>query len=266
MSSFKELLNRVTRKPKTREQLIVTLREAEQENLIDSEAEAMLEGVLQITEMQVRDIMLPKTEFVSVLSTQSLVDITKIVIEHLHSRYPVFNTDDENVIGVLLAKDLLKYTLPGQEDNFDINKIVQPAMFVPETQHLNKLLTEFKTRRTHMAIVVDEYGTLSGLVTMEDILEQIVGNIEDESDYDEDDGIKQYEGYYIIKASVEIEEFDEYFNSKLDDDGCETIGGFILNHLGHIPKRNEEFDFGEFHFKVLHADRRRIRLLQVSRG
>ena len=162
-----------------------------------------------------------------------------------------------------MAKDLLKFTLPEKQTQFNLRQILQPTMIVPELQHLDKLLKEFKTRRSHMAIVVDEYGSVAGLVTMEDVLEQIVGDIEDESDYDEDVGIKKYDNYYIVKADVSIEEFDEYFNSTLDDDGCETISGFILNHLGHIPKRNEEFNFSAFNFKVLHADKRRIRLLQV---
>ncbi len=260
------LLSKLNRKPQTRAELIDTLRTAEQEHILDSESEGMLEGVLQVSEMQIRDIMVPRSQMITIAENQNLPNIISTIVESLHSRYPVMGTQRDHVIGILLAKDLLQFTLPDNQQHFNLRKMLQPTMIVPETQHLDKLLKEFKNRRSHMAIVVDEYGNIAGLVTMEDVLEQIVGDIEDESDYDEDIGIKKYDDYYIVKADVSIEEFDEYFHSNLDDDGCETISGFILNHLGHIPTRNEEFNFGNFHFKVLHADKRRIRLLQVTQN
>ena len=257
------LLNKLSRKPQTRKELIDTLRTAEQEHILDSESEGMLEGVLQVSEMQVRDIIVPRSQMVTIDEEQSLTDIITIIVKSLHSRYPVISIQRDQVSGILLAKDLLQFTLPNQQQHFNLRKILQPTMVIPETQHLDKLLKEFKNRRSHMAIVVDEYGNIAGLVTMEDVLEQIVGDIEDESDYDEDIGIKKYDNYFIVKADVSIEEFNEFFHSNLDNDNCETISGFILNHLGHIPTRNEEFNFQHFQFKVLHSDKRRIRLLQV---
>ena len=260
-----QLWNKLLRKPQSREELINTLRTAEQEHILDSESEGMLEGVLQVSQMQVRDIMVPRSQMIGIDEKQNLTEINAVIIAALHSRYPVFGAQRDQVIGILLAKDLLQFHSPEKQNHFNLRKILQPAMMVPDSQHLDNLLRAFKNRRSHMAIVIDEYGSIAGLVTMEDVLEQIVGDIEDESDYDEAVGIKQYEDDYVVKADVSIEEFDEYFTSTLDDDGCDTIGGLLLNHLGHIPKRNEECSIGSFHFKVLHADKRRIRLLQVTR-
>lgn len=252
------------RRLKNREQLLSTIRQAEQEQIVDSDAEGMLEGVLQVTEMQVRDSMIPLTEIVRVDAEQTLEQLIQTVVDNLHSRYPVFEND--KVIGILLAKDLLAFTQGEKREQFSLDKIIQPLTTVPETQHLNRLLKEFKALRSHMAIVVDEYGHYTGLITMEDILEQIVGDIEDEYDYDEDSGIKQYRDYSIIKANVSLEDFNAHFASNLGSEHYETIGGFVLNELGHIPKRGEEFDLFSLHFRILHADRRRIRLLQVSQN
>ena len=260
-----QLLNKLLRKPQNREELITTLRTAEQAHILDSDSEGMLEGVLQVSQMQVRDIMVPRSQMVILNDNQSLAEINTVIIDALHSRYPVLGTQRDQVIGILLAKDLLQFYSAAQQAPFNLHKILQPAMMVPDSQHLDNLLKEFKDRRSHMAIVVDEYGSIAGLVTMEDVLEQIVGDIEDESDYDEAINIKPYNNYYVVKADVAIEEFNHYFNTNLNDNDCDTIGGLLLNQLAHIPKRNEELTISDFHFKVLHADKRRIRLLQVTR-
>jgi magnesium and cobalt transporter len=252
-------------KPKNREELLTTIRSAEQEKILDREAEGMLEGVLQVSQMQIRDIMIPPSQMIVIEHSQSFSEILATIIEAQHSRYPVIGDNKDEVIGILLAKDLLAFIAPESQGNFSLKRIMQPTMIVPETQHLDKLLKSFKTRRSHMAIVMDEFGHIAGLVTMEDVLEQIVGDIEDETDYEEDDSIKAYDDYYIIKADIPLEEFDEYFKVRFNQPNCESIAGVIIKHLGYIPKRNEEFTYQGFHFKVLHADKRRIRLLQVER-
>lgn len=263
MPFFNRLINFLNGKPTNREQLIDTIRTAEQHKIVDSESEGMLEGVLQVSEMQIRDIMIPHSQMISVHIQQNLPEIIATVIETKHSRYPVLNMQQTEVIGILLAKDLLNFTAE-ESDKFNIKKIVQPAMIVPETQHLDKLLKQFKRRRSHMAIVIDEFGHIAGLITMEDILEQIVGDIEDESDFEEEDAIKQYDDYFVIKADLPLEEFDEYFNVEFDQEDCESIGGLVIKHLGYIPKRNDEFIYNNFKFKILHADKRRIRLIQLE--
>ena len=268
--TFKELkkkfLAAFLRRPQTREELLDTLREAEHEHLVDHDAEGMLEGVLQVSQMQIRDIMVPRSQMTIILEDESLDDIVLHLVENLHSRYPVMNKDRTKILGILLAKDLLQYTIEAERSKFSLHNILQQPIIAPESQNLDKLLKTLKKQRSHMAIVVDEYGEIAGLVTMEDIFEQIVGDIEDESDEDdEDDDIKEYDDYFVIKATVSLEDFDEYFESDLNDEQCETMGGLVIKHLGHVPKRGEEITIGKFIFKVLHSDKRRIRLLQVSK-
>lgn len=258
------LFAKLLRRPQNREQLLDTLRAAEEEHIVDSDAQEMLEGVLQVSQMQVRDIMVPRSQMVDIFSDYSLQQVINTIIGSQHSRYPVLVPDTYNVLGILLAKEMLQFTQEGQQAKFNLRRLLQPAMVVPETQHLDKLLNDFKKRRTHMAIVIDEYGNLAGLVTMEDVLEQIVGEIEDETDIDEEDMIRQFDDYYIVKAETPLEEFNEYFKTKLDSEQCETIGGLVLQNFGHIPKRNEEITFNGFNFKVLNSDKRRILLLQVE--
>lgn len=263
--SFKKKLRKFfTLKPQSRDDLLSTIRSAEQEKILDSDSETMLEGVLQVSQMQIRDIMIPPANIVSIIETQSLDSIIETVIASQHSRYPVMNENQDEVIGILLVKELLNFTTPEAHKHFSIKRIVQPVMIAPETQHLDSLLKAFKTRRSHMAVVIDEFGHIAGLITMEDVLEQIVGDIEDETDYDEDDAIKAYGDHYIVKADMPLEEFDEYFSVKFDQEDCESVAGLITKHLGYIPKRNETFDYHSFRFKILHADKRRVRLLQVE--
>lgn len=260
-----KLLNAFSRQPKTRAELLSTIRSAEKEQILDSAAGGMLEGVLQVSEMQIRDIMIPRSQMVVIEQTQTIDTIIATVNDAQHSRYPVLGSNQDEIDGILLAKELLRFTTPATQAKFSLKSIIQPAMIVPETQHLDKLLSAFKKQRNHMAIVNDEFGHIAGLITMEDVLEQIVGDIEDESDYEaNDDGIKKHDDYYVVKADIALEEFDEYFNVSFDQADCESIGGFVIKHLGHIPKRNEEFQYQGMKFKVLHADRRRIRLLQIK--
>jgi magnesium and cobalt transporter len=264
MTNWKQfLLKTLHAFPKNRDDVLRLLRHAEHEKIIDLESERMLEGVLQISQLRVRDIMLPVNDIISLHKKQTLPEIIQVITENLHSRCPVLSEDKQETLGILLAKDILRFTLPEKQARFDLNKVIQPAMIVPETQHLNRLLNDFKLRRTHMAIVVDEYGSIVGLVTMEDLLEQIVGDIEDESDYDVENRIKQHKDYWVVNANVPIDEFNAAFNINLSNETCDTIGGLVISILGYIPKRHEEIKINHFTFHVLNVDKRKIHLLRV---
>lgn len=264
-SWFERLSSLLIREPKDREQLMEVLRDAEDRDILSSEMLSMIESVLQVSEMQVREVMVPKAQMVVIDADSKLETIVPYVIESGHSRFPV--VDETDVIGILLAKDLLKYCYNKKDvSEFSIRDVVRSAVFVPESKRLNILLREFRTNRNHMAIVIDEYGHISGLVTIEDLLEQIVGEIEDEYDIDEDVSIKKHEkGVYTVKASTTIEDFNEYFKTDLSDEEFDTIGGLVLQAFGHLPKRGETIELENFRFKVLHSDNRRIYLLEVSK-
>ncbi len=253
--------------PRDRDELLAVLNNAVESQVLDSDAMGIIEGALDVSDMQVRDIMIPRPQMVVINSTLPAQQFLPEMIDASHSRFPVIGESPDEVIGILLAKDLLPYILKGGVDNFDIKDVIRPAIFVPESKRLNILLSEFRSTRNHMAVVVDEYGGISGLITIEDVLEQIVGEIEDEFDEDEDDTqIKQIESNaFFVKALTEIEDFNEYFNCQLDDAEFDTIGGIVIHHFGHLPQRDESVDLGGFNFKILNADNRRIRLLQVSR-
>jgi len=249
--------------PKDREELIKLLRDAEAHHLLDNEALSMIEGVLQVSEMQVRDIMIPRSHMVTIDSDQKPEDFIPAIIDSAHSRFPVVGENRDEVIGIILAKDMLRF-LVNQKKPFEIKQYIRTAIFVPESKRLNVLLREFRLNHNHMAIVIDEYGGISGLVTIEDVLEQIVGEIEDEFDVEEEENIKKLdEMRYTIKALTPIEEFNEYFKAALSDDEFDTVGGVIMNQFGHLPKRGETTSMGNFTFKILHADNRRIRLVEV---
>jgi magnesium and cobalt transporter len=253
--------------PRDRDDLLATLKEAAEAQVLDSEAMGIIEGALEVSDMQVRDIMIPRPQMVVIDSTQSAAEFLPDMIDSAHSRFPVIGETPDEVTGFLLAKDLLPYLLKGGIDSFDIQDVLRPATFVPESKRLNVLLSEFRATRNHMAVVVDEYGGVSGLITIEDVLEQIVGEIEDEFDDDQEDKpIKQIEdNAYIVKALTEIEDFNDYFSSHLDDAEFDTIGGIVTHRFGHLPQRDESVELDGFNFKILNADNRRIRLLQVSR-
>ena len=251
--------------PKDRQQLIEVLRESQQRHLIDLEALTMIEGVLEVSDMQVRDIMIPRAQMVVIERDASLIDILPVVTQSAHSRFPVVGDSRDEVIGILVAKDLLVYFLDGNDRAFNARDILRPVVFIPESKRLNILLNEFRSSRNHMAVVVDEYGGAAGLVTIEDVLEQIVGEIADEHDIDEGTYIMKHgNANYTVKALLPIDEFNEYFGSDFSDDEFDTIGGLVTHAFGHLPKRGEVRDIGRFRFKVLHADSRRIHLLQLT--
>ena len=251
---------------KDREQLHEVLQQAQQNDVIDSDALSMIDGVIEVAEMQVRDIMIPRSQMVVVERDADLKVILETVVDSAHSRFPAVGESRDEVIGILLAKDLLPYFLEGDETRFNLRDILRPAVFIPESKRLNVLLKEFRASRNHIAIVVDEYGGVAGLVTIEDVLEQIVGDIEDEHDIEEDAYIFQHrENDYTVKAITPIEDFNESFQTDLSDEEFDTIGGLVMNGFGHMPKRGETLDLGDFHFKVLRASNRQIYLLQVSR-
>lgn len=249
--------------PENREQLLSLLKDAKAQHLLDSEALSMIEGVLQVSELRVRDIMIPRAQMTVISREDQLEKILPIAIESAHSRFPVIDDDRSEVVGILLAKDLLAYCGDASK-RFYVRDLLRAAVFVPESKRLNVLLNEFRANRNHMAIVVDEYGDAAGLVTIEDVLEQIVGEIEDEHDFDDAAVIlKRSETEYTIKAHTPIEDFNEYFDVDLDDDEFDTMAGLVTNAMGHMPKRGERVDIERFKFKVLRADSRRIHLLEV---
>ena len=250
---------------KDRDELLELLREAESNNLIDTYALLMIEGVLQVSEMQVRDIMIPRSQMVIIERNQTLEEVLPVVIDSAHSRFPVVGDNKDEVIGILLAKDLLPYALE-TSSSFNIRELLRPAVFIPESKRLNVLLREFRSSRNHMAIVVDEYGGIAGLVTIEDVLEQIVGEIEDEHDIEDDIYIIEHEnGKSIVKAITPIDDFNEHFNASLKSDGFETVGGLVLDGFAHVPKRGEMLTIDEYSFKVLRSSSRRVHLLEVEK-
>jgi magnesium and cobalt transporter len=247
------------------DELLDILKEAQEKHLLDSDALSMMEGVLQVAQMRVRDIMIPRVQMVVVPGDALLDDILPLVIEFAHSRFPVIEDDRSKVIGVLIAKDLLPHLF--DEKRLCVRDIMRSANVVPESKRLNVLLKEFRTERNHMAIVVDEYGMAAGLVTIEDVLEQIVGEIADEHDSidAEDEFISQRnEKEFILKALTPIEEFNEYFSSDLYDEEFDTIGGLIMHRLEHMPKKGEKLEIGDFRFEILRADSRRIHLIKLK--
>jgi magnesium and cobalt transporter len=252
--------------PKEKEDLIEFLHDAHKRHLIDGDALDMLEGVLSVSDMQVRDIMIPRSQMVVVERGQGLQDFLPMIIDEAHSRFPVIGESRDEVLGILLAKDLLPFVARGGE-GFDIREVLRPAVFVPESKRLNVLLREFRTSRNHLAIVVDEYGGVAGMVTIEDVMEQIVGEIEDEHDIDEDDiEIQQIaKGRHTVRALTSIEDFNEHFGSDFSDEEFDTIGGLLLSQFGHMPKRGEVIDMGGLRFKVLRADSRRLHLVEVTK-
>lgn len=253
----------LTGEPQDREDLIELLREARDRHLIDSEALAMIEGVLQVSQMRVRDIMVPRVQMVVVPRDAELETIFPLVTESAHSRFPVIGDDKSEVVGVLMAKDLLARMRNGA--GLLVQDVLRPARFVPESKRLNVLLREFRENRSHMAIVVDEYGNAAGLVTIEDVLEQIVGEIEDEHDFVEEEYIFQRsENDYRLKALMPIDDFNDYFGTDFSAEEFDTVGGLVLHHMGHVPARGEKITLGKFEFTVLRADNRRVHLLGLQ--
>jgi len=253
------------REPEDREQLLSLLHSAHDNNLLDADGLAMIEGVLQVSEMQARDIMVPRAQMDVIDVNEPPDRFIPFVIETAHSRFPVIGENKDDVIGILLAKDLLRYY--AGEEEFDVRDMLRPAVFIPESKPLNVLLKEFRKNRNHIAIVVDEYGGVAGLITIEDVLEQIVGDIEDEYDFDEaeDNIVQEKRGIYRVKALTEIADFNEAFGTSYNDEEFDTVGGLVLKRFGRVPKRGEQLLIEPLNFRVLRADSRRIYLLQVAK-
>jgi magnesium and cobalt transporter len=254
----------LTREPEDREELLELLHGAFEHKLLDADALSMIEGVLQVSEMTVRDIMIPRAQMDVVSIDDDPEDFLPLVLETKHSRFPVVGENKDDVVGILLAKELLNfYRTP---DSFSLRETLRPAVFVPESKRLNVLLRDFRANRNHIAIVVDEYGGVSGLVTIEDVLEQIVGDIEDEYDFDEneDNIIAEAGGRYRVKAQTEIADFNAHFGADFADDEFDTVGGLVLQAFGRLPKRGETVTIGDFLFRVVRADSRRLYTLQVE--
>lgn len=253
--------------PRSREDLLETLRQAEEDELLDSDARWMIEGVLEVAETQVRDIMIPRGQMVVVERDATLAEVVNTVVESGHSRFPVIGESRDEIFGILLAKDLLGYVLRAGgdvEQPFDVRSGLRQAVFVPESKRLNVLLKEFRSSRNHMAVVVDEYGGVAGLVTIEDVLEQIVGEIDDE--YDEAEGayiLRQDESRYLVRALTPVEEFNRYFDCTFPDEEFDTVGGLVTHAFGRMPNRGESVDIQGFAFTVQRADSRRVHSLQV---
>ena len=250
--------------PKTRQELFELLREANRNKLLDNDALAIVEGAIQIADLQVRDIMIPRSQMISIKACQTPEEFLPAIIDAAHSRYPVIGENNDEVLGILLAKDLLPLILK-KSDNFDLRSLLRPCNFVPESKRLNVLLKEFRANHNHMAVVIDEYGGVAGLVTIEDVLEQIVGDIEDEHDVEEDSYIRSLPtGDYIVKALTPVDDFNDFFNSGFSEDEFDTIGGVVMSAFGHLPKRNEIIEIDRMRFRVLNADSRRLHLLRIT--
>jgi len=268
-SNKPSLLERVsamlTRGPEDREHLVKQLHSAFERNLLDGDALAMIEGALQVSETQVRDIMVPRSQVDMIDVNEPPDKFIPHVIATAHSRFPVVDKNRDDVIGILLAKDLLRYY--AGEEEFNVRRMLRPAVFVPESKRLNVLLREFRANRNHMALVVDEYGGVAGLVTIEDVLEQIVGDIEDEYDSDEseDNIVREQSGLYRVKAQTEIADFNRVFGTKYSHADFDTVGGLVLNRFGRLPRRGDAITIDGLRVQVLRADSRRLHSLQVHR-
>ena len=263
-SLLERLSSLLLREPEDREQLIELLHSAFERRLLDAEALSMIEGVMQVSETQVRDVMIPRSQMDMLDVAESPEKFIPFVIETAHSRFPVFEDNRDNVIGILLAKDLLKFYA---EEEFNVRDMLRPSVFVPEAKRLNVLLKEFRANRNHIAIVVDEYGGVSGLVTIEDVIEQIVGDIEDEYDFDEteDHIIADRSGRYRVKALTEIQDFNNHFQTSFSDEDYDTVGGLVVGRFGRLPKRGDSIVIDGYTFQVLRADSRKIHSLLVEK-
>ncbi|WP_269533722.1 HlyC/CorC family transporter [Chitinimonas sp. BJYL2] len=252
------------REPEDRDELVEFLHSAFERHLLDADALAMIEGVLQVGEMQVRDVMVPRAQMDAIDINAAPGDFIPYVIETAHSRFPVYDGSKDNIVGILLAKDLLRYYVSQQ---FDLRKMLRPAVFIPESKRLNVLLKEFRVNRNHMALVVDEYGGVAGLVTIEDVVEQIVGDIEDEYDFDDsgDNMLPDRQGRWRVKATTPIADFNTQFGTDYSEADLDTVGGLVVAEFGRVPKRGDAISFGGYHFLVVRADSRRLHTLLVER-
>jgi magnesium and cobalt transporter len=261
---LRRLRQQMSGEPQDRADLLEDLQEATERGVVDADALEMLEGVLAVGELHARDIMVPRSQMAVLERDAQPEELLPVVVESGHSRFPVIGEDRDQVVGILLAKDLLKYFAENKPGDFDIREVVRPAVFVPESKRLNVLLKEFRKNRHHMAIVVDEYGGVAGLVTIEDVIEQIVGDIADEYDVEDDQEIRrENERNFTVRALTRISDFNQYFQTDFSDAEFDTIGGLVAHAFGRLPRRGETTRIGEIEFRVLRADRRRIDSLKV---
>ena len=262
---LKRLAQGFVGEPQDRQELLAMLREAGERGLVEPDALTMLEGVLEVGDLQVRDIMIPRAQMVFVRRDDPFSKLLPVVVESGHSRFPVMDEDRDDIVGILLAKDLLRLYPTEMRERFDIREYMRPVVFVPESKRLNVLLKEFRRNRNHMALVVDEYGGVSGLVTIEDVIEQIVGDIDDEFDVEDDYNIrKEAERQFTIRGVTRIDEFNEYFGAHLsEEEGFDTVAGLLMKEFGRLPRRGDSATIDGFEFRVTRADRRRIDALRV---
>ena len=267
-SLFERLTSLISPEPENRAELLELLHDAQKRNLLDADAMSMIEGVFQVSDLSVRDIMIPRSQMDVVDIARPIEEWMPMVLETAHSRFPAVDGDRDKVVGILLAKDLLRYYA---SDSFDLRGMLRPAVFIPESKRLNVLLRDFRSNRNHIAIVVDEYGGVAGLITIEDVLEQIVGDIEDEYDFDEEqDNILEVNEAnaglrWRVKALTELEQFNEVLGATLSSEDVDTIGGLVANHLGRMPRKGEIFEIDQLRFEVLRADARQLHVLLVEK-
>ncbi len=261
---LRRITQQIAGEPQDREEIVQLLRETSDRGLIDSDALGMIEGVLDVADLQVRDIMVPRAQMVTVRRDDPPARILPVVVESGHSRFPVMDESRDDIVGILLAKDLLRLITGEQPARFDIREYMRPALFVPESKRLNVLLKDFRRNRNHMAMVVDEYGGVSGLVTIEDVIEQIIGEIDDEFDVEDDQNIRrEAERQFAVRGTTRLEEFNEYFGTHLAEEGVETLAGLVMQKLGRLPRRGETLNVDGLELRIVRADRRRIDLLRV---
>ncbi|WP_225721272.1 HlyC/CorC family transporter [Candidatus Vallotiella sp. (ex Adelges kitamiensis)] len=263
-SLLERLTDLISPEPESRAQLLAILQDAHTRNLIDADSLSMIEGVFQVADLCARDVMVPRAQMDAINIADKPDQFIPFVLEKAHSRYPVYDGNRDNVIGIMLAKDLLRYYA---EEEFDVRGMLRPAVFIPESKRLNVLLHDFRENHNHIAIVVDEYGGVAGLITIEDVLEQIVGDIEDEYDFDEEEGniIATPDGSYRVRALTEIEQFNETFSTRYCDDEADTIGGLVTHRLGRVPHRGEKVRIDDFVFVILRSDARQVHMLLAKR-
>jgi magnesium and cobalt transporter len=266
---FKRVVRAIRGEPWSREEIQDLFQQSE--SVFDAEEQEMLSGVLEVAETQVRDVMVPRSQMVVIGRDQNLDEMLQVIIESGHSRFPVIGEDRDEVVGILLAKDLLRFFSNPGEATLRLDKLMRPAVVIPESKRLNALLKEFRNSHNHMAIVVDEYGGVSGLLTIEDVLEEIVGEIGDEHDPEVDqdiqpEGEREGQPAYSVRALTRIEDFNDYFDAQLPDEDYDTVGGLVMAQLGRLPRRGDLVRFGDFEFRVIKADRRRVDSLQVRRA
>ncbi len=264
-SWLERIIHSFSSEPKSREELLAILKDAADNKVLDQEALDIMERTLDVSGQQVREVMIPRSQMICIKYDDKPADFLPTIIESSHSRFPVIGDSQDDIHGILLAKDLLPLILKGCED-FSLDQVIRPANIVPESKRLNVLLREFREKRYHMALVIDEYGGISGVVTIEDILEEIVGDIEDETDEDEDDAYirKVSDQDHVVKALTPIEDFNSHFKTQFSDNEYDTIGGLVMHAFGHLPQRNETTELEGLQFRVLYSDNRQIHLLRVS--